>query len=142
MSADIVVQEALRWIGTPYRHQASVRGAGSDCLGLVRGILRKVEPETDISIPPYGADWRSESREEVLLDAARRYLVAVERDPAPGDVMVFRLRRGLPARHCGVMVATERFVHAQEHLGVIETALNANWTRRLAGLFVFPRTQG
>ena len=29
---------AIRWLGTPYHHQASVRGAGCDCLGLIRGI--------------------------------------------------------------------------------------------------------
>ena len=29
-----------RWIGTPYRHQASLKGVGCDCLGLVRGVWR------------------------------------------------------------------------------------------------------
>ncbi|MFZ1680734.1 MAG: peptidase P60, partial [Rhizobiaceae bacterium] len=33
----IVVAEAERWIGTPYRHQGSTRGVGCDCLGLVLG---------------------------------------------------------------------------------------------------------
>lgn len=33
-----IVAEARRWLGTPYRHQASVIGAGADCLGLVRGV--------------------------------------------------------------------------------------------------------
>jgi NlpC/P60 family putative phage cell wall peptidase len=36
------------WIGTPYRHQASLKGVGCDCLGLIRGIWRGVyghEPE-------------------------------------------------------------------------------------------------
>ena len=30
-----VVATARAWIGTPYVHQASVRGAGCDCLGLL-----------------------------------------------------------------------------------------------------------
>jgi NlpC/P60 family putative phage cell wall peptidase len=41
--------EARRWIGTPYRHGASARGAGADCLGLIRGVWRALygaEPET------------------------------------------------------------------------------------------------
>lgn len=33
-----VVAEARDWIGTPYRHQASVKHAGCDCLGLIRGV--------------------------------------------------------------------------------------------------------
>ncbi|NCO16648.1 MAG: peptidase, partial [Alphaproteobacteria bacterium] len=43
-----IVAEARRWIGTPYVHQSSARGAGTDCLGLLRGVWRAlygVEPE-------------------------------------------------------------------------------------------------
>jgi NlpC/P60 family putative phage cell wall peptidase len=43
-----VVAEAMDWIGTPYRHQASRKGVGCDCLGLVRGVWRALygrEPE-------------------------------------------------------------------------------------------------
>jgi NlpC/P60 family putative phage cell wall peptidase len=32
--------EARAWIGTPDRHQASLKGMGCDCLGLVRGVWR------------------------------------------------------------------------------------------------------
>ena len=42
-----IVQAARGWIGTPYVHQASVKGGGTDCLGLVRGIWREF----------FGADW-------------------------------------------------------------------------------------
>jgi NlpC/P60 family putative phage cell wall peptidase len=44
-----IVAETRSWIGTPYRHQASLKGVGCDCLGLVRGVWRAVigvEPET------------------------------------------------------------------------------------------------
>ena len=40
---------ARGWLGTPYRHQGSLKGVGCDCLGLVRGIWRELygeEPET------------------------------------------------------------------------------------------------
>jgi len=37
---DEVVAAARAWLGTPYRHRASVRGAGCDCLGLLRGVWR------------------------------------------------------------------------------------------------------
>lgn len=33
-----IVAAARQWLGTPYRHQASVRGVGCDCLGLIRGV--------------------------------------------------------------------------------------------------------
>src|SRR4051812_32701629 len=35
-----IVAEARDWIGTRYRHQASLKGVGCDCLGLVRGVWR------------------------------------------------------------------------------------------------------
>ncbi len=52
-----IVTAARGWIGTPYRHQASVKGAGCDCLGLLRGVWREVvgpEPQTP---PAYTAGW-------------------------------------------------------------------------------------
>ena len=54
---DAVLAAARGWLGTPYRHQASVKGVGADCLGLVRGVWREMvgaEPET---LPAYTADW-------------------------------------------------------------------------------------
>ena len=40
-----VVLAARAWIGTPYLHQASVKGAGCDCLGLLRGVWRELRGE-------------------------------------------------------------------------------------------------
>ena len=54
-SSQAVVARTRAWIGTPYRHQASLIGIGCDCLGLVRGVWREVlgpEPE---AAPPYAA---------------------------------------------------------------------------------------
>lgn len=33
-----IVNAARSWLGTPYHHQASLRGVGCDCLGLIRGL--------------------------------------------------------------------------------------------------------
>ena len=38
-----LVAAARGWIGTPYVHQASCKGAGADCLGLVRGVWREIQ---------------------------------------------------------------------------------------------------
>lgn len=35
--ADIVA-EARAWIGTPWRHQAALKGVGTDCIGLIGGV--------------------------------------------------------------------------------------------------------
>ena len=52
-----ILCEARRWIGTPYRHQGSCRGAGCDCLGLVRGVWRAIHGTEPEAPPPYNRDW-------------------------------------------------------------------------------------
>ena len=37
-----IVRAARGWLGTPYHDQASVKGVGCDCLGLIRGVWREV----------------------------------------------------------------------------------------------------
>lgn len=137
-----VVAEARQWIGTPYLHQASVRGAGTDCLGLLRGVWRALygsEPET---VPAYTADWAEASQAEVLLQAAGRRLAARPVDAAQlGDVLLFRMREGSIAKHVGVQSevgAHPRFIHAYTGYGVIESSLSAPWQRRIAARFAFP----
>lgn len=136
------VAVARSWIGTPYRHQAACRGAGTDCLGLIRGIWREVqgcEPET---VPAYTWDWAEAGREESLWQAARRTLV--EKPPeamAPGDVLLFRMREGAVAKHLGLLSAPQpeaRFIHAYAGHGVIENALSRPWARRVVACFSFP----
>ena len=75
--AERVVAEARGWIGTPYRHQAAVRGAGCDCLGLVRGVWRALYGAEPEAVPAYTPDWAEPAREEVLWAAALRHLVPV-----------------------------------------------------------------
>ena len=52
----LALAEARRWIGTPYRHQASCLGAGCDCLGLVRGIWRSLYRDEPQTVPAYQRD--------------------------------------------------------------------------------------
>ena len=67
-----IVALARGWIGTPYVHQASVRGVGTDCLGLIRGVWRElIGPEPE-AVPPYTRDWAEPAGGEVLLAAGMR----------------------------------------------------------------------
>jgi len=74
--ADRIVAAARAWIGTPYRHQASVKGVACDCLGLVRGVWRDcLGPEPEAA-PPYGASWAESAAPgtDPLAEAAGRHL--------------------------------------------------------------------
>lgn len=134
-----VVAEARRWIGTPYRHQASVRGGGCDCLGLLRGVWRVVEGEAEPPVPPYSADWDEVARDDVLLRAAQAYLDEVPiGNLTQGDVILFRMRRGAVAKHVGIYAGQGAFVHAYSGHGVVENSLSDPWRRRIAAVFRFP----
>jgi len=134
-----VVEAARAWLGTPYHHQGSCRGVGTDCLGLIRGVWRDVfgvEPELP---PAYSADWAEASGEETLLAAAGRHLASVEGNTvAAGHVLVFRFRARTVAKHVGIATGTDRFIHAAEGVAVSEVYLSHWWRRRIAGVFQFP----
>lgn len=140
MSADDVVAAARVFLGTPYRHQAATPGAGCDCLGLLRGVWLALYGAEPMAVPPYRADMRDPHNAGALRQAAERLLVAEARPLAAGQVLLFRLGAGEP-KHCGILVSTERFIHAQERLGVVEANLTDGWARRVWGRFRFPNQQ-
>ncbi|WP_131114303.1 NlpC/P60 family protein [Lichenihabitans psoromatis] len=144
-----IVAAARRYIGTPYHHQGALAGAGCDCLGLVRGIWRDLygaEPEQP---PVYTPDWGEVGGDEHILAAAGRHMLARPVSEAePGDVLVFRLRRGAIAKHIAVLSAASqpdgsggRIIHAQSNDQVREVVLTPWWRRHAVAAFMFPGAQ-
>lgn len=134
-----IVAAARGWLGTPYVHQASLKGVGCDCLGLVRGVWREVlgaEPEI---VPAYSSGWAEAGAGEALAAAGRRNLIEIPcTDYRDGDVLLFRWRPHLPAKHAGIAVAGTRMVHAQDGACVAEIDITGWWRRHLAFAFRFP----
>lgn len=134
-----IVRAARAWVGTPYQHQASLRGIGCDCLGLLRGLWREFHGDEPERIRPYAPSWAEIDGRERLLDAAARHLV-----PATGDViqagmiLIFRWKDGAPAKHCGIATGPARFIHAHDGASVAEVALVPSWRRRIVARFDFP----
>ena len=137
-----VVAAARRWLGTPYVHQASCKGAGCDCLGLLLGLWREFHGDLPAPVPAYTNDWSETSGEERLLEAARAHMAEKAlSDAAPGDILIFRMRDGAVAKHVGLQTqvgATARFLHAYSGRGVTEGALTPPWARRVVARFTFP----
>lgn len=141
-SQDAVVAAARAWIGTPYHHQASLKGIGADCLGLIRGVWRDLYgAEAELPLG-YSRDWGEVSGDETLIEAATRHLIAREvAAPEPGDVLVFRMRSGAIAKHAGILGTPETMIHAMEDRRAAEIPFTAYWRRRLAAVFTFPGIQ-
>lgn len=144
VSAAKVVEIARSWIGTPYCHQASVKGVGTDCLGLVRGLWRALyisEPEL---VPEYSATWSEATGEERLWHAARRHLIVQNcaGEPKPGEILLFRMRKSGVAKHFGIAACQggcPSFIHAYSGHSVVESALSTPWRKRIVERFVFPQ---
>jgi NlpC/P60 family putative phage cell wall peptidase len=136
-----IVAAARRWIGTPYRHQASRIRVGADCLGLIRGLYEEVTGRPADTPEPYAADWAEHAGEERLLQAAEAHFGQpfAFADALAGDILVFRWREGAAAKHAGILSAPHRFIHAYEQAGVIESPLTPGWSRRIVGVFRFPQ---
>ena len=136
---DDIVAAARGWIGTPYRHQASLKGVGCDCLGLVRGVWRAVTGEEPERAPPYTRDWAEAASAETLAQAAACHMIAMPLDEfGPGDVLLFRWRAGNPAKHAAIVTTPDTMVHAHDGAAVAEVAIAPWWRRRLAYAFRFP----
>ena len=134
-----IIELARSWLGTPYHHRASTRGAGCDCIGLIRGLWRDLYGREPPEIGPYTGEWAEATGSEALLAAARQHLVEKPiAAAAPGDVLIFRLRHNSVAKHAGILVAADRMIHAQEGVPVSDVHLGPWWRRHIAAVFALP----
>ena len=81
----------------------AAKGAGCDCLGLLRGVWREVQGPEPERPPAYTRDWSEPAGQERLWAAALRHLSPRPRGlPEAGDVLLFRMRDGSVAKHLGM----------------------------------------
>lgn len=134
-----IIALARMWIGTPYQHQASCIGAGVDCLGLVRGVYRMLYGQEPAVPPPYPR-FAASDEGELVWDTARLYLDEIIPCSAPqsGQVLLFRMRRGVVARHLAIATDMGQMVHAASESAVCEVTLSDWWRRRHVASFDFP----
>jgi cell wall-associated NlpC family hydrolase len=112
---DAVLIEATSWIGTPYHHEAFVKGAGVDCAFFLiccyhaAGVIPWIDPR------PYPRDWHFHRDAERYLGWVERYCDQVE-VPEPGDLVVFQYGRTFS--HGAIVVKWPLMLHSYVNLGV------------------------
>lgn len=127
-----IIEEAREWIDTPFHHQASVKGVGCDCAGMVKGVWRELG--NDVSGVP--ADYPRTPSNNQLIRILEQYL---DRSSTmmPGDVLVFTLLN--EPQHIGIMTDSNAVIHAYQPFNkVAEHRLDAKWQRRITACFSFP----
>jgi NlpC/P60 family putative phage cell wall peptidase len=135
---DDIVAAARAWLGTPYWHQASLKGVGCDCLGLVRGVWREIVGAEPEPMRPYSPDWAEAGAGETLIELGERYFHRVaSRQWREGDVLLFRFHEGVAAKHLAIATGEGRMIHAHDGACVAEVAIGG-WRHRIAGVFSFP----
>jgi len=136
-----VARIAQTWIGTPYRHRASLKGVGVDCLGLILGVWRELGREVDFDIPHYAPGWRETCKDELLWQRAKSNLRPADREIQAGDIALLRMRDGAAARHLGIVSGTWRepkLIHAYSGRGVVESIIGKPLRRRFVARFRYP----
>jgi NlpC/P60 family putative phage cell wall peptidase len=131
-----VVRAARGWLGTPFHHQASVRGVGCDCIGLIAGVAAELAM-------PEAAHWLADVRrrsytaepdEKMLLEAASEYLVEIPlASLRMADIPLMRVRNGAHPQHFGILSSDNpRYIihaYAMAPSEVVENVFEGAWAK-------------
>ena len=134
ITRDMIVAEARTWLGTPFMHQARLKGVGVDCAGVPVGIARELGlPYADVQ--GYA---RVPSRGQFRNTMASCLDVIPLAEVQPGDLMSFAFIG--EEQHVAVVsqINPIRLIHAWERIGCcVENDFDAVWQRRLRGCWRF-----
>jgi NlpC/P60 family putative phage cell wall peptidase len=136
-----IAAEARSWVGTPWHHQASLRGIGADCIGLVVGVAAAcgVKEAAIYRSDPLSRGYGREPVPEMLLGLADKFLDRIAIESARlGDVLLFNVRQ-VPM-HFGIISreAPRYIVHSYITVDkVAENRLDVVWARRVTRAYRF-----
>ena len=112
-----VIEEAQRWLGTPYHHMGRVKGAGTDCLMMLAEVYEVAGVVPHLEVPFYSPDWHLHRDAEHYLEGMTRYAREIAGPPQPGDVALFKFGRCFA--HGVIVLEWPRLIHAWHNAGVL-----------------------
>ncbi|HEX3884738.1 MAG TPA: hydrolase [Stellaceae bacterium] len=120
---DAVVAEAESWLGTPFHHQARIKGVGVDCGNFQLGVYEALGHIPHVDVPYYPPDWAMHRDEEWFLSYLTSFSTEYEgppagRTPEPGDLVIFQFGR-LYSHGAIVAPAWPRLIHAYWRIGKV-----------------------
>ena len=140
---DAIVREAREWVGTKYMHQASVKGAGADCVGLIRGVgfATGVLPRRDDDWKRFNAYGRLPNPHR-MKDGMNTFLVPIaDGTEQIGDIAWLEWRADLPM-HLAILAehnGRRTLIHAlSDFRMVVEHGLTADWEARVSSWWRYP----
>ena len=106
-----VLAEARTWLGTPWHHEGSIKGAGVDCAMLLVCVFASVGAIQAFDPRPYPIDHMMHSGEERFMGWLMPHATEVtEGEPQPADVIVYKVGRCYS--HGAVVTEWPHIIHA------------------------------
>ena len=113
-----VIAAALGWKGTPFHHEAMVKGAGVDCGMLLIAVYREAGLIPDFPVAHYSYQWHLHRSRELYLEYLRQFGREIpEAERGAGDVVIWKLGRVFS--HAAIIIAWPHVIHAVNGRGVI-----------------------
>lgn len=132
----MLADAALKFIGTPYRHQGRTPGIGLDCAGVLICAMRKLgiavnDCRTYGRVPP----------RNLLTDMIERHGFIQQKEVSnDGDLCLFWMRHKRLVIHCGIATNDQReLIHVEDGRKVERTPIGI-WRPQLAGVYRLPRS--
>lgn len=128
----------MEWLGTPYIHQASLKGVGCDCIGFLKGAALEaglLTPELAAALPrDYSRQPSGGKLRRIMGDLLAPVPFASR---APGDFILIRFE--IEPQHIALLTAVnpDYMIHCGEH-GVVAHRLDSVWRARIVRVYRFP----
>ena len=141
-----VVAEAREWLGTRWHHQGAMKGVGTDCMGLVRGVsarLGLMSPDimqTEAALP-FAGYGRTPFEGRLESACAIFFTPITAAEARPGDMVL--LAFDTVPHHVGLLgdypAGGFSLIHAyMPSRKVIESRLDEVWQKRVVSYWRIP----
>ena len=139
--AENIVTQARTWMGTPFHHQARLKGKGCDCLGLIVGVVDELGLKDKNGVALAAYDEVTYSREPDGAYLTEKLTGLLEEVPIAearaGDRALFKVREN--PQHLAILTdyeGTLGMIHCfAQARRVVEHRLDAEWQSRLIKVF-------
>jgi len=113
-----IISEAESWIGTPFHHEAMVKGAGVDCGMLLVAAYRAAGLLPEFTPEHYALQWHLHRTREQYLEYLAQFGGEIpEGEEGPGDVVIWKLGRAYS--HAAIITAWPEIIHSLAGQGVV-----------------------
>jgi NlpC/P60 family putative phage cell wall peptidase len=129
---DAIITEARTWVGTPYVHQGRTKKFGTDCIGLLIGVMHEIgaidQEGVDWVVREFGSYKRLPKGNSLARGVGQFMPEVMLTQKQPGDVILVSMD-GLP-RHCAIYTYDNTLIHAYlEAKKCVETRYAHYWKR-------------